>query len=1034
LTDYRFAMAFVETAVDVIRGAQTEIAIFLVAILAHWLFFGKHSVAGRRRAPKQALGTGAPKRPASPTSGLGPVQASPTVAAPAAFVRSVQALLRSEEAAQGLDEEIHKHLCRTAPEHRSDVLASLLAAVCRSSPPPPAAICELVTAARRVQRMLGFPAGVGLYEALLRSCLAAKATDVLGEVLADAEADFSSGFPSTLTVLATRGALQDGDLDAALARVPALASPWKSVSPSAAQGQLLSKLSRLALEREAIPRLLDVMSRSGLITPWAIEVLLVECAAAEALEDAMMVRTLAEQRKVSLTSGARGAIIRLSESAAEAVRLIEAAAAAKCFGKEVLLAAINCSERLSVAAPVTTAFLRMPAGKEAQATIAPEAATALLRLAAPGGVLAGKEDADAAVLELYRDRVAGVDLVADPIAERLVVDAALRRGSTTVLEQVLATFGDNSRHVGLLKRLSTERSLQDCVTVFKACTQKSACLYNTMIDVCIDFGDSHLAETYMAEATEAKVADVVTYNTIIKAHLRKGDMLRAREAMATMRELGLEPNGVTFNELLDAAASRGGSPEALWALVNEMKGSGCKPNHVTCSIVLKSISKTSRASDADKALAVVDEMDDAMDEVLLSSVCEACIRSGRHDLLRRQLNKQNGSRRVPIKGAHTFGSLMRAYGVLNDMEGVWEAWREMKRRHILPTSVTLGCVVEALAANGKVDEAYSLIREQLQDPHVRPMINAVIYCSVLKGYSHRKRFDRVWAVYDEMKAQGMQFSIVTYNTLVDACARSSDMGRIPALLDEMAKQGLQPNLITYSAIVKGYCKENRVDRAFELLEDMKKMDGFCPDEVTYNTLIDGCARYGMWDRGMSVLAEMEEVGVRPSAFTLSVLVKLANRSRRPERGFELVESLRAKYRIRLSVHVFNNLIHAATMQNDLDRALGVMVRMLGEKVRPDERSYGLLLRGAVAARAGNDVARLVEASLGGVAALRPTSPIVEAVTTEALEGIAGPCGDVALAVQLSCELRHASGVVVDPRVQARLTTMAASSSAPQRRR
>lgn len=68
-------------------------------------------------------------------------------------------------------------------------------------------------------------------------------------------------------------------------------------------------------------------------------------------------------------------------------------------------------------------------------------------------------------------------------------------------------------------------------------------------------------------------------------------------------------------------------------------------------------------------------------------------------------------------------------------------------------------------------------------------------------------------------------------------------------------------------------------------------------------------------------AEMQEAGVPPSAFTLSVLVKLANRSKRPEQGFELVEWLCAKYRIRMTVHVYNNLILAASTMGDLDKAL-----------------------------------------------------------------------------------------------------------------
>merc|ERR1719471_2353431 len=200
-------------------------------------------------------------------------------------------------------------------------------------------------------------------------------------------------------------------------------------------------------------------------------------------------------------------------------------------------------------------------------------------------------------------------------------------------------------------------------------------------------------------------------------------------------------------------------------------------------------------------------MGDSMDEVLLSSVCEACIRIGRSDLLAKQIARQRTSRRVNVRGAHTFGSIIRAYGVLNDLKGVWDTWREMRMRHITPTSITIGCMVEALASNGDPESAHELIREMLGDDDTNPLVNAVIYCSVLKGFSHQRQFDRVWLVYEEMRAEKLAVSLAAYNALIDACARSSDMARVPQLLQDMAKDRLEPNIVTYSTILKGYCQE-----------------------------------------------------------------------------------------------------------------------------------------------------------------------------------------------------------------------------------
>merc|ERR1719428_1843861 len=93
-------------------------------------------------------------------------------------------------------------------------------------------------------------------------------------------------------------------------------------------------------------------------------------------------------------------------------------------------------------------------------------------------------------------------------------------------------------------------------------------------------------------------------------------------------------------------------------------------------------------------------MEESMDEVLLSSLVEACMRVGKPDLLSATLQTLRGSSRIAITGSHTFGSLIKAYGFSQDIDGVWQCWKDMRSRHIKPTSITIGCMIEAVVNNG----------------------------------------------------------------------------------------------------------------------------------------------------------------------------------------------------------------------------------------------------------------------------------------------------------------------------------------------
>mmetsp|Transcript_62160 Transcript_62160/g.111956 ORF Transcript_62160/g.111956 Transcript_62160/m.111956 type:complete len:969 (+) Transcript_62160:3-2909(+) len=635
------------------------------------------------------------------------------------------------------------------------------------------------------------------------------------------------------------------------------------------------------------------------------------------------------------------------------------------------------------------------------------------------------------VLEHYTQNLSDVDvLTAHTKAGGIVAEAALRLDRDDVLKLLLKDC-EETRKVGLLKSFGAGKRLDDVRRLFEACPEKTACLHNALLDATLSSGDASSMGKIMQEATRTGLADVVTYNTMIKGHLQRSDLQGALKVVDAMRSSGLQPNCVTFNELIDA--SMASNPEAAWSLIDEMKACGLKPNKVTCSILLKSVQQASNTRPAmlERAISLLGQIEDGMDEVLLSSVCEACIRANRADLLLPHLRRQKSSKAVNVQGAHTFGSLFRAFGYVNDLEGVWACWRDMKARHILPTSITLGCMVEALVMNEEIEAGYELIREVKDNPETKPLVNSVMYGSVLKGFCHQKRFDRVWVVYGEMLAQKMLFSVVTFNSLIDACARSGDMHRVQPLLEEMSSQGIEPNIITYSTVLKGYCSANRLNDAFELMEHMKKNTRLTPDEVTYNTLLDGCARQGLFDRGMSVLDEMRQVRVPPSNFTLSVLVKLAIRAKKPsQRAFDLVEEISKEFRLRPNVHVYNNLIQACTCTGDLRRGLAVLERLLGEKVRPDHRTYALLLRAAVAGGRSDDVAQLLRSAAGlrgghaSTAAASSLAPLRDGaralqrdLLTEVLEYLSSPRGNAELAQQVMWELSRQPGVQLDPKLR-----------------
>merc|ERR1719401_2400189 len=203
--------------------------------------------------------------------------------------------------------------------------------------------------------------------------------------------------------------------------------------------------------------------------------------------------------------------------------------------------------------------------------------------------------------------------------------------------------------------------------------------------------------------------------------------------------------------------------------------------------------------------------------------------------------------------------------------------------------------------------------------------------------------ERVWAVFQEMLQHGIQPSVVTYNVVIDACARSSQMDKVPGLLEDMRTRKLEANLITYSTVIKGHCQCGDLPSAFMALEDFRQA-GARPDEVIYNTLLEGCSQANLVTEGEKLFEDMEASGVVPSNFTLTLLVRLLSQGRRLQNAFDVVTATTKRYRFRANMHVWGALVQACLSARDIPRAADAFDQAVRERAQPDPRVCQHLVR------------------------------------------------------------------------------------------
>jgi len=623
----------------------------------------------------------------------------------------------------------------------------------------------------------------------------------------------------------------------------------------------------------------------------------------------------------------------------------------------------------------------------------------------------------------------------DSRVERSLMGAALACGRTSLVQALFdPTRVDVAQHILMIRKCAAENNLKGSMSIFDSLkeggVELNSIIYNTILDACVKCCDLEAAEDWMRQITEAGFADVVSFNTLMKAHLAQNQFGKARSLMDDMKKVGLQPNRVTFNELLNAAVVQGARRSDIWELVKEMKAADIPPNQVTCSILLKTLNAKSVEADVVLTMDLIESLDEPMDEVLLSSTVEACVRIGKPELLVKKLDQMQEKQKIVINGSHTCGSLIKAYGYARDISGAWRCWKEMRARSVKPTCITLGCMIDAVVNNGDTEGAFELLHECQKDEQCRDAVNSILYCSVLKGFAREKKLERVWAVYEEMCKNQMEMSLITFNTIIDACARTGHMDNLAKVQLDMKKHHVDANIVTWSTIIKGHCQAGDVQKGLSVMKDMQSTTKLKPDEIMFNSLLDGCAQNNLYDQGQELLKNMLQSGIAPSNFTLSIMVKMLNRNRKVEQSFALVKEITEQYKFKPNMFVYTNLMQGCISTRQLPRALTVLESMVKDKILPDCRLYSILIRASIYQESYKQADALLRAALGLPGAFElpgvhlPACWQIEAsLVNETLTSLAEWGCATSLAAPLLADIKaHKIKVTVDQGLQRRVLT------------
>ncbi|KAF4142760.1 Pentatricopeptide repeat domain-containing protein [Phytophthora infestans] len=114
---------------------------------------------------------------------------------------------------------------------------------------------------------------------------------------------------------------------------------------------------------------------------------------------------------------------------------------------------------------------------------------------------------------------------------------------------------------------------------------------------------------------------------------------------------------------------------------------------------------------------------------------------------------------------------------------------------------------------------------------------------------------------------------------IHGCAREGRVERALNLLEDLLECGLTPSLVTYNTLINACAKSHYyAHKAVELYNEMQELYDYTPDLYSYTTVLHACAKHGDFIQAEQIIRHMERHHVPMTEFVYNTLFNVYARA------------------------------------------------------------------------------------------------------------------------------------------------------------
>jgi pentatricopeptide repeat protein len=350
-----------------------------------------------------------------------------------------------------------------------------------------------------------------------------------------------------------------------------------------------------------------------------------------------------------------------------------------------------------------------------------------------------------------------------------------------------------------------------------------------------------MVEALESHESSGSEPDVTSYNLIIRAYTKSGDLRSAERWLKKMVERGVKPTEYSFNTLMNAYA-KSDDVASVERWMSQMIDSDIGTSGVSYAIVIHA---SARRGDVENAHYWLQKM-------AAAGLQPDCV---------------------------NYNSLIHACSVRKDADGAEHWFNQLVSHGLEPTVMTYTALVDACSKSLDVKKAEKWM-EQLLKLGLEP--NVVSFSAMIDACARVGDLEKAEHWHTRMLELGVQPNAYIYSALINACAQSSDVAAASEWLRRAEKSGTTLDAVVYGCVINACGKAGDAQSAMAAFRQMRSQ-GIATHVVVYGALARPFAYQGDWEDVERIHDEMVADGIPLNDYFLYTMLLAYSRSK-PRRG------------------------------------------------------------------------------------------------------------------------------------------------------